>query len=87
MHTEIKRWGNSAAVRLSSKLLAATQLEINSSISIEVEDNKIIIQAAPEQPGKRLSLPFNEEMLLVGLTPGTVHADEIAVVTVEETEN
>lgn len=85
MQTEIKRWGNSAAVRLSSKLLAATQLEINSLISIKIEDNKIIIQAASEQSGKLLNLPFNEAMLLAGLTPETAHADEIAIVTGAET--
>lgn len=85
MHTEIKRWGNSAAVRLSSKLLAATKLEINSSISIEVEENKIIIQATQGQPAKRLNLPFNEKTLIAGLNPKTAHADEIAIITDAET--
>lgn len=79
MHSEIKRWGNSAAVRLSRKLLAAARLEIDSAITIDVEDDRIIIQAAPEDhPGKRLGLPFSEEMLLAGLDPDTAHADEIA---------
>lgn len=85
MHTEIKRWGNSAAVRLSSKLLAATKLEINSSISIEVEENKIIIQATQGQPAKRLNLPFDEKTLIAGLSPQTAHADEIAIITDAET--
>ena len=37
--------------------------------------------AAIEQADKRLKLPFSESMLLAGLTPETVHADELAAVT------
>ena len=37
--------------------------------------------AAVEQANKRLKLPFSESMLLSGLTPETVHADELATVT------
>ncbi len=85
MHTEIKRWGNSAAIRLSSKLLAATRLEISSLISIEVEGNRIIIQALPEETGRRLSLPYSEEDLLAGLTPETAHADALAELSAVET--
>lgn len=86
MHTEIKRWGNSAAVRLPSKLLASTQLQINSAISISVEDNKIIIEALPELAEGRLGLPFSEDDLLMGLTPETAHADVLATITDSEME-
>jgi len=87
MQTEIKRWGNSAAIRLPGKLLAATQLKINSAISIDVKDNKIIIEAAPEKAASHLNLPFSEEDLIRGLNPATAHADELAVVTASEIEN
>lgn len=86
MQTEIKRWGNSAAVRLPGKLLAATQLEINSAISINVKDNKIIIEATPEKAANHLNLPFSEEDLLRGMTPETAHADELAEITTSEFE-
>ena len=81
MQTEIKRWGNSAAVRLPSKLLAAASLEVNSPITIIVKGKKIVIEPDVEQTDKRLKLPFSESMLLAGLTPETVHADELAAVT------
>ena len=81
MQTKIKRWGNSAAVRLPSKILAAASLEINSPITVIVKGKKIVIQPVVEQTDKRLKLPFSESMLLAGLTPETVHADELAAVT------
>jgi len=37
-----------------------------------------------KEAGKHLILPFSEEMLLADLNPETAHADEIAVVTIEE---
>jgi len=81
MQTEIKRWGNSAAVRLSSKILAAASLGVNSPITVNVKGKKIVIEPVVEQTGRRLKLPFSESMLLAGLTPETVHADELAAVT------
>lgn len=45
MQSEIKRWGNSAAVRLSSKILAQAKLDMSSPISIEVKEGKIVIEA------------------------------------------
>lgn len=81
MQTAIKRWGNSAAVRLSSKILAAASLEVNSPITVDVKGRKIIIEPVFEHTNKRLKLPFSESMLLAGLTPETAHADELAELT------
>ena len=81
MQTEIKRWGNSAAVRLSTKILAAASLGVNSPITVNVKGKKIVIEPVIEQTVMRLKLPFSESMLLAGLTPETVHADELAAVT------
>ena len=49
METEIKRWGNSAAVRLPAKVLAKAGLEMDSSIKIEAVDGEIIIKPANSQ--------------------------------------
>lgn len=80
METEIKKWGNSAAIRLPSKILAAAHISPSSSISIEVKGRKIIIEAITEPKVKRIKLPFSEQALLEGLTPNLAHADDIAVV-------
>jgi len=79
MRTEIKRWGNSAAVRLPSKILAAARLDVSSAISMEVKGNKIIIEAVQESPIKHLKLPFSEASLIADLSPETAHCDELAL--------
>lgn len=77
MRSEIKRWGNSAAVRLPRKLLNEARLEVDSAVTMKVEENRIVIEALEVTAPKRLHLPFSEADLLAGLTPQTAHADEL----------
>ncbi len=77
MQSEIKRWGNSAAVRLSSKILAQARLSVSSLISIEVEEGRIVIEAV-EKASRKVNLPFSEADLLKGLDACGAHADELA---------
>ena len=84
MRSEIKRWGNSAAVRLPSKILAAARLDVSSPISMEVKGNKIIIEAARKPQSKRLKLPYSEASLLADLTPDSAHSDELALPSARE---
>ncbi|MDQ2077488.1 hypothetical protein [Marinimicrobium sp. ABcell2] len=76
MRSKIKRWGSSAAVRLSSKILAQAELDVSSPINIDVKAGKIVIEAAVKAPGVRL--PFSEQDLLKGLDAHGAHADERA---------
>ena len=78
MLSEVKKWGNSAAVRLPRKVLAAAGLDTGAPISIEVIDSKVVIELAVNKPAKRLKLPFSEAQLLSGLDEQTSHADELA---------
>ncbi len=78
MQQEIKQWGNSAAIRLSRRILAQAKLDIASPVEIEVSEGRIIIQAYRPDSG-RLKLPFSESELLQGLDPHTAHADEVAM--------
>ncbi|MCP1674587.1 antitoxin MazE [Natronocella acetinitrilica] len=77
MKSEIKRWGNSAAVRLSSKILAQAKLDVYSPISIDVKAGKIVIEAAERAP-RKVNLPFSEADLLEGLGARGAHADDLA---------
>lgn len=78
MQSKINKWGNSAAVRIPSSMLANMGLAVNSHITIEVKEGKIIIE--PVKPAaKNLKLPFTEEDLLEGLGAYTAHADELAM--------
>jgi antitoxin MazE len=77
MQSEIKRWGNSAAVRLSSKILAQAKLGVSSPISIDVKAGKIVIEASGKA-ARKVNLPFSEADLLQGLDAHGAHADELA---------
>jgi antitoxin MazE len=84
MQSEIKRWGNSAAVRIPKKLLNEARLDINTPVTMEVTENKIVIEARKGSTPKRLKLPFCEADLLAGLNPETAHADELTPVSAKE---
>lgn len=77
MQSEIKRWGNSAAVQLSGKILTQAKLDLSSPISIEVRDGKTVIEALARTT-KKIKLPFSEAQLLNGLDAYSARADEIA---------
>ncbi|WP_417824195.1 MazF family transcriptional regulator [Thalassospira lucentensis] len=77
MQSEIKRWGNSAAVRLSRDVLAQARLDVSSPISIDVKAGKIVIEAS-SKTARKVNLPFSEADLLVGLDASGAHADELA---------
>jgi antitoxin MazE len=83
MESEIKRWGNSAAVRLNSKILAQANLDVSSPINIEVKAGQIIIEGTMPEV-KLIKFPFSEEQLLKGLDPYTSHADELASPSAKE---
>jgi antitoxin MazE len=46
--TQLKRWGNSLAIRLPQNLLSQVNLQENEDIEIRVENNTIILNAAPK---------------------------------------
>ncbi|MCV3290357.1 AbrB/MazE/SpoVT family DNA-binding domain-containing protein (plasmid) [Aeromonas caviae] len=83
MQSEIKRWGNSAAVRIPSKILAQANLDVSSPISIEVKAGKIVI-GADVNTKRKVNLPFSEAFLLEGLDAHSAHADELAQPSITE---
>ena len=77
MEARINKWGNSAAVRIPANVLTSMGLELNSPITIDVIEGKIVIAPADDSR-KRLELPFSEEFLLENLDAQTAHADALA---------
>lgn len=64
-------------MRIPASILSDMGLSVNSNITIEVKDGKIIIE--PVKPSqKSLKLPFTEDALLQDLNAYTAHADELA---------
>jgi antitoxin component of MazEF toxin-antitoxin module len=41
---KIQKWGNSSAIRLSAKLLAAAGITTDSEVDIQANDGRVVIQ-------------------------------------------
>ena len=68
MNMHIRRWGNSAAVRLPAATLAAAGLKADDAVDVREENGRIVIEAAKP---KRITL----DSLLAGITPETLHEE------------
>lgn len=65
----VKKWGNSAAIRLPAKVLNAAQVGIEQRVNVHVQGRKIVIDPAVDED--------NLDTLLTQITPENVH-DEIS---------
>ncbi len=46
MHTVIKKWGNSAALRVPASVLAESGLRVDDAVEVRVEAGRIVIEPA-----------------------------------------
>jgi antitoxin MazE len=66
METRVKKWGNSASVRIPAPVLAASRLTINQLVDVREEDGRLVIEPVYE----------NElDALIAGITPENVHEE------------
>jgi antitoxin MazE len=68
MQVMIKKWGNSASVRIPAALLEPAHLRIDDVVDMREENGRIIIE--PIHP-KRYDL----DQLLAGITPDNLHGE------------
>lgn len=66
MKATIKKWGNSAAVRIPASVMQATNLQLDDVVDVREEDGRIVIE--PVRP-KRYEL----DALLKGITSKNQH--------------
>ncbi|WP_215751348.1 MULTISPECIES: AbrB/MazE/SpoVT family DNA-binding domain-containing protein [unclassified Gluconobacter] len=64
----VRKWGNSAAIRLPANILEAAHLQVNQAVDVREEDGRIIIQ--PVRPAA-LSL----EALTAAITDDNRHGE------------
>ncbi len=64
MRVQVKRWGNSASVRIPASVMAAAALRIDQEVDVREDDGRIVIEpvAAPS---------YDLDTLLAGMTPET----------------
>lgn len=66
MAVHVGKWGNSAAIRIPSSLMAAAALHVGQEVELREEDGRIIIEPASKPP-------YTLDALLAGMTPETFH--------------
>ncbi len=68
MRSQVKKWGNSASVRIPARVLAAASMHIDQEVEMREEDGRIIIEpiAAPA---------YDLEEMLSAMTPDTFPDD------------
>jgi len=69
MRATVKKWGNSAAVRMPAAVMEEARLEIDQPVEVRVEDGRVVIEPikAPE---------FTLDALLAGVTRDNLHEEK-----------
>lgn len=68
MNNYVRKWGNSAAVRIPASALAAAGLKTDDPIEVHEENGRIVIERARPEP-------VTLEWLLEGVTPANLHEE------------
>lgn len=68
MRVIMKKWGNSAAVRIPAAIMEATRLHLDEAVDVREEGGRIVIE--PIRPSE-----YDLEQLLAGITPENLHAE------------
>lgn len=68
MHVVVKKWGNSASVRIPARVMAAADLHIDQAVDVREENGRIIIEPirAPD---------YDLNAMLAEMEPETFHED------------
>ena len=68
MQVNVKKWGNSASVRIPASVMAAAGIKVDQAVDIREEEGRIIIE--------RLTKPkYNLAAMVASMTPGTFHEE------------
>lgn len=68
MQVTVKKWGNSASVRIPATVMSDAQLQIDSVVDVRVEEGRIVLE--PVRPDA-LAL----DALLAGITQDNLHGE------------
>jgi antitoxin MazE len=66
MKVSVKKWGNSAAVRIPASVLQATRVQIDEEVDIREEAGRIVIEPLREKT-------YRIQDLLKGITKDNLH--------------
>ena len=84
VESEIKKWGNSLALRVTGIMAELPNFKDGTRVIVEVSEEGIMVKPVSTQIKERPFLPYTEKSLLQGLSPETAHGDALA--TLDENE-
>ena len=68
MRVLVKKWGNSASVRIPVAIMKAANVDLDTPVDVREEDGRIVIE--PIQ-----SKTYSLDQLLAGITPDNLHGE------------
>lgn len=68
MRVTVKKWGNSASVRIPAAIMDAANLSLDAVVDITEENGRVIIEPVRDEA-------FELERLLAGITPENQHEE------------
>jgi antitoxin MazE len=68
MQAQVKKWGNSASVRIPASVMAAASLHVDQMVDIREDNGRIVIEPM-------LAPTYDLDMLLDAMTPETFPDD------------
>ena len=77
VETEIKRWGNSLALRVTGAMADLPRFEPGTRVTVDVDREGLVVKRATGTLGT-LRFPRSESALLAEMTPENAHADLLA---------
>ena len=66
MRTVVKKWGNSASVRIPVAVMKAAHLDLDETVDVREESGRIIIEPVPRRE-------YDLDELVKGITPENLH--------------
>ncbi|SDP83224.1 AbrB/MazE/SpoVT family DNA-binding domain-containing protein [Phyllobacterium sp. OV277] len=68
MRVTVKKWGNSASVRIPAAVMAAARLELDTLVDVREEEGLIIIEPVRQ-------VEYDLDQLIEGITPENIHSE------------
>ncbi|MCU7920123.1 MAG: AbrB/MazE/SpoVT family DNA-binding domain-containing protein [Candidatus Thiodiazotropha sp. (ex Dulcina madagascariensis)] len=68
MRVIVKKWGNSASVRIPAAIMHAAKLHLDTPVDVREEDGRIVIEPVRQED-------YDLETLVSGITQDNLHAE------------
>lgn len=68
MLVQVKKWGNSASVRIPASVMQAANLKLDASVDVREENGRIVVEPVGDEHG-------DLDALLARITPENLHTE------------